>query len=359
MNPIVIGITGTAKNTGKTTATGALSEYFAHHQTPVGITSIGYDGERVDNVTGLPKPRLHLKPGTLVALAEKCLAASSARINVLARSDIFTPLGRVIYGQVTSEGLVVVAGPNKSRELRQVIHRLAEIGAGLILVDGALNRIAPMVETTGIVLATGAAKETNVEKLVWQTKSIEKIFCLPQVSLKHSLEKTIILSQDLSTILAEGSPSMLSEASLRDLLAECSPGAGAVLVLPGIVSLNCLAELLPWMSEKLSSVIFRDPVKLMVTGDVVAVTNFIDQVEAKGGQVGYLWPLKLIAVTVNPFYPRYRYEYADYLAEYVDARHLYSAMAQALSVPVYDIFVHGVEELAQKIRHLSSDACTF
>jgi len=97
----------------------------------------------------------------------------------------------------------------------------------------------------------------------------------------------------------------------------------------------------------------------MIIGDVVAVANFIYQVEAKGGQVGYLFPLKLIAVTVNPFYPHYRYEYADYQAEYIDAKHLYRAMAQGLKVPVYDIFVHGVEELAQKIRHLGSGACLF
>ncbi|MEW6663221.1 MAG: hypothetical protein ACOY9Y_15395 [Bacillota bacterium] len=277
----------------------------------------------------------------------------------MARSDISTPLGRVIYGQVISEGLVVVAGPNKSRELRQVLQRLADLGASLILVDGALNRIAPMVETTVIILATGAAKETNIEKLVLETNSINKIFSLPRMNLKHSLENTIILNEDLSAVLAEGPPSLLDKGTLRDLLASCPHGAGAVLVLPGIISLNCMEELLPYVNIKLSSIIFRDPVKVMVTDDVVLVANFIDQVEAKGGQVGYLCPLKLIAVTVNPFYPRYRYEHADYQPAYVDADHLRQVMAQALSVPVYDIFVQGVEGLAQQLNQICSGACPF
>ncbi|MBA7549071.1 hypothetical protein ES705_41544 [subsurface metagenome] len=57
----VLGILGTAKNTGKTTTTSTLLKIANNRNLSVGITSIGYDGEDVDNITGLPKPRIFTK----------------------------------------------------------------------------------------------------------------------------------------------------------------------------------------------------------------------------------------------------------------------------------------------------------
>ena len=59
----VLGILGTSKNTGKTTTTSALLEIANNKNLSVGITSIGYDGEDIDNITGLPKPRIFAKRG--------------------------------------------------------------------------------------------------------------------------------------------------------------------------------------------------------------------------------------------------------------------------------------------------------
>jgi hypothetical protein len=291
-------------------------------------------------------------------VAEKCLAVSSARINVLARSDIHTPLGRLIYGQVINEGLVVVAGPNKSQDLRRVLQGLADFGAKLTFVDGALNRIAPMVETNGIILATGAAKETNIDKLVLETKSIDKIFNLPQISLNYTFENTIVLREDPSVVLAKGPPSLLDIENLQ-IIATCPQLERITVVIPGITSFHCLHYLLKFFDQCIPTIVFRDPVKLMLTGDLPAAVSFIELVQTMGGTVGYIFPLQLIAVTINPFYPKFRYEFGDYQAEYIDAKRLYIAMAQALSVPVYDIFVHGVEEIAEKIRHLWLGASAF
>ena len=59
----IVGIAGTAKNTGKTTALNALLRAAHEHGTLVGVTSIGYDGESIDTVTGLPKPSIFLEAG--------------------------------------------------------------------------------------------------------------------------------------------------------------------------------------------------------------------------------------------------------------------------------------------------------
>ena len=52
INNKAIGILGTAKNTGKTTTFNFLLEWSNLKSIRVGLTSIGYDGEDIDNITG-------------------------------------------------------------------------------------------------------------------------------------------------------------------------------------------------------------------------------------------------------------------------------------------------------------------
>jgi len=58
---LIVGIAGTAKNTGKTTTTSAILDELYNMEIPIGLTSIGYDGEEIDNITRLPKPRLFVR----------------------------------------------------------------------------------------------------------------------------------------------------------------------------------------------------------------------------------------------------------------------------------------------------------
>ena len=63
----ILGIAGTAKNTGKTTTTNAILACLRKRGIAVFLTSIGYDGENLDNVTGLPKPKIPVEPGDIIA----------------------------------------------------------------------------------------------------------------------------------------------------------------------------------------------------------------------------------------------------------------------------------------------------
>lgn len=100
---MIIGVAGTAKNTGKTTALCSLIEAaYAHGRLP-GVTGIGYDGEERDNVTLLPKPRITVFPGMIVTTSEQCLDASTARLRILRRSGYHTALGEVVV-TVVEEG---------------------------------------------------------------------------------------------------------------------------------------------------------------------------------------------------------------------------------------------------------------
>lgn len=345
MKQLTVGIAGTSKNTGKTTTTRVLLEYFQGREVGVGITSIGYDGESVDNITGLPKPRIFLQKGDFAAVTEKCLEVSSARMKIMDRMDIHTPLGRVVCGKVMKEGLMVIAGPNQSGHLRMIRQWMGNQEAGLVIVDGALNRIAPMVETDGFILATGAAHTVDIDRLALETHSIGVICNHPEImEIPYPLSshgKTLIWSRE-GDILTE-LPAFLFEpedlAGVSRLLDSAS-----LFYCPGVISGPCLGYMGELPFREGMKFIFDDPVKLLLS-DVITAHRFVERILAKGGRVGYLRSLPLLAVTVNPFYPSCRYGTHQYQADYIDREALLSRVKAAVDVPVIDVVSGRPEQL--------------
>jgi uncharacterized NAD-dependent epimerase/dehydratase family protein len=71
-------VVGTGKNVGKTVTMRAMYEAAYGAGLCVGLASVGRDGEAVDAGDAQPKPRLFLRPGTVVATAREILPASPA-----------------------------------------------------------------------------------------------------------------------------------------------------------------------------------------------------------------------------------------------------------------------------------------
>lgn len=353
MRPLTIGVAGTAKNSGKTTTTRALLEHFQGMGLPLGVTSIGYDGERVDNITGLPKPRVYLATGTLVAVSEGCLKTGSAGVKVIERTDISTPLGKIVCGQVSRDGLMVLAGPNQSRHLGVIREWMIRQGAGLVIVDGALNRIAPMVETDGFILCTGAAYTTDIERLAKETQCLETLCSLPEnreipAAALNGAGRTVIWGSD--GVIADLPSSLLDCGELKPLHGVLARAGG--LYCPGLVSSGCLELLGEMPFPRGMTFVFEDPVKLILSGSVGASLCFYKKVAQRGGRVGYRKRLPLAAVTVNPFYPCYRYKTDDYCPAYVDRDLLVSKVSGFVNVPVFDVVRDGPEGLAAAIGSL-------
>ncbi|TYP59879.1 hypothetical protein [Thermosediminibacter litoriperuensis] len=348
----IIGVAGTAKNTGKTTTISALLEGFSYlNNNVVGLTSIGYDGEEIDNVTGLLKPRLFLKRGSVVATAAACLRAGSAELEILETTDIMTPLGRISIAAVKSDGLAVVAGPNKSRELRRVLDRMTEkAGCDIILVDGALNRIAPMIETEGIILATGAARNPDVIELAEETGQICSIFKLPEAGkiYKQILGgfKTISVVNRDGTVEAIRYPALIHEDIIGALKAVLTEKACAIFI-PAAVSQPVLNRLVDIFKNRLKglTILLSDPIKLIIGGYPGDVMNTTKRIESFGGRIEVLKEVPVVAVTINPFYPRYRFETGVYEPGYVDEKFLREEIKKAVSLPVVNVLKDGPAEL--------------
>lgn len=347
-----LGIAGTAKNTGKTTVTAALIQELRTRGTGFYLTSIGYDGEDLDNVTGLPKPRLRVEPGDVVATAEKCLAASTAGLDKIESTDIETPLGRIYIARVTKGGLVVTAGPNKSAEVRELAAMLSRLGPGVTIFDGALNRIAPLAETDGFILATGASRTVNIPRLAQETGAIWKLSALASVPramemADRRLSRVTMLNADLDIIKEWPTASLLAEKDLEPILSEPMAKYGYLYV-PGIVSEKVLQALAGRLACQPRQFIlaFADPMKLMISGSPLGYYELIEAVERTGAVIGVVKRVPLLAVTINPFYPEYRVESKAYKPAFVDFTRMQVAVRGSVQVPVYNVVKQGVQGLA-------------
>ena len=161
----VMALVGAAKNAGKTTALNWLTRRLHAEGRVVGVFSIGYDGEANDFWLGIEKPPVEVTPGTIVAGAERLIEKATARMTVLERSAITSPLGAVVIARAETEGHVALAGLRYRADWSWVRDRLLEAGANHVLIDGAYHRraLADPTLADGVVLATGAVLAKTVE----------------------------------------------------------------------------------------------------------------------------------------------------------------------------------------------------
>lgn len=336
---LTIGVVGTAKNTGKTTTLVALLSAAAERGLRPAVTSIGFDGESQDHITGLPKPRVDVTAGTLVATAERVLPEGTADLEPLCRTGVESPLGEVLIGRATAAGRVVLAGPATGTGLRRVLQALAPLEPDLCLVDGAFGRMAPMVETDGLILATGAARSQDLATLVAETRALVWFFrrpVLPPSSLP-TVRAGNLLTPAAGTALAGG------------LAAAAAEGRRVRLDLTGAIVQSALAALLAALPDLPAGLEVQapDPIRMALVGQPVESCALWRRLRRRG-PVGVARKLPLLAVTVNPFYPEPALR--GYKAAFIDARGLHAALAGVLPVPVIDPVREGKEALFAKIR---------
>lgn len=165
-----VAIAGMEKNTGKTEGLNFLVRKL-HNRVNVGITSVGLDGETVDQITLTSKPEIYLYPGTVFATAEKFYKEKKFLSEVLWISDYKTNLGRLVIARALEVGNCIIAGPNISTRLKKVLKKFKDFGVELSLVDGSLSRISsssPFI-TDAMILSTGASLSLDISLLIKKT----------------------------------------------------------------------------------------------------------------------------------------------------------------------------------------------
>lgn len=193
----VIGIVGLAKNTGKTTTLNWLIKKNLNET--IGLTSVGLDGEKMDQIHFLPKPRIRVYTQMIVATAQSCLDESMIDYDVIDKTNLFTSIGEILVVRIKSEGFLVIAGPTTNDELSGVLKTMKAY-ATKIFVDGAFNRMtfSNLDEIDGVILATGAAVSPSMEETVEQTRRIVNLFNLKRTTyqVKNHEAKIVFSTHD-------------------------------------------------------------------------------------------------------------------------------------------------------------------
>ncbi|KUO50051.1 MAG: hypothetical protein APF76_06195 [Desulfitibacter sp. BRH_c19] len=182
-----ISFIGMAKNVGKTTAFNYLLKECFQNDYPIGIASLGRDGEKKDLIFACDKPRIWIERGTIAAVAMETIIQNNFPLEILEDTGYSSSLGQIYITKAKGSGYVEIATTPSSRKMRHIIKLMKAYGARLIIVDGALDRVsssAPEV-TDCTILATGASLHPSMEQVIRRTTARVQQLTLP--TIKHNM----------------------------------------------------------------------------------------------------------------------------------------------------------------------------
>ncbi len=328
-----IAVVGLAKNSGKTVALNAIIKRAQAVGMRIGVASSGRDGEKLDAVTRLPKPRIEVQRGALVATAEKLAMSASASLEPLIKTKHVTVLGRLIIYRVNSPGAIEVASGNKASVVKSVTELMRHLGAELIVIDGAAGRrfsSAPSL-ADATILSTGAVVAPTLEGVVSRTAQVVEILTSPQWSDPHRqrFDPESLTNQDVVIISSGAMGNHVEELKVKSVLVSAAeiirqlPGPGSTIILGGALPGNLMRDLAANRKARGSTVVVGDATRILATHRDLSL------LKSRGGRIRVFHKIHLQAITTCPVAPDGRM---------FDAETLLDAVAKAIKhIPVVDV----------------------
>lgn len=158
-----IFVVGIGRDVGKSTVLRAIYEAACHSGMRVGLASIGRDGDATFRKEARPKPRFWLRSQTLFVTARGSLPRTPA-VEIVKLSRLQSPAGALLYARAQSDAFYELVGAPTASGVREIVDELAAF-AELVIVDGAVDRVAAVAGTGGaIVAACGAAAANTIQE---------------------------------------------------------------------------------------------------------------------------------------------------------------------------------------------------
>ena len=321
-----LSIVGMEKNTGKTECLNYIIRRLRNSGKKVAITSIGIDGESVDQVTNTHKPEIEIFGGTTFITSEAHYNTRKITSEILNISKQSTPLGRLVTAKAVSVGKLIFSGPSNTMWLKEVIGEMQGIGIDLTIIDGALSRKSlgsPSV-TECMILTTGAAVSHDTNELIRKTKFVYNLINLEEFESPINSE---LLDKEHGIFAVDGQNQVHDLGINSTLLLEQNKDKlfeyGSTIFASGIVSDKVLNLLRMQKNIQNTTLIVKDFTKIFVTPE--SLYSYL----SKGGKIKVLLRTKLIAVCVNPTSP------SGYV---LNSEKISAELSAALNIPVYDIF---------------------
>lgn len=319
-----LSIVGLEKNTGKTECLKYVLENLPLDKKRVAVTSIGIDGETVDQVTQTSKPEICLREGMYFGTSETHYRQRKLISELIDVSDVNTSLGRVVTAKVLTEGKILLSGPSTGLTLIRWMKEMRKHDIGLVIVDGALSRLssASPAVSESMILSTGAAYSANLQTLVQKTAFVVDLINI-EVTSEANIQMLTPIEKGVWSIDKEGvlhdlkTVTSLSKEIRFDGIESCQTLYVAGALVDGFVEKVRLNKQLKGVE-----LVVRDFTKIFASQPVLR--QFI----RSGGKLRVLQRSKLIAVTVNPTAPN------GYV---LDSQLLCRTLSDAIQLPVYDL----------------------
>ncbi len=323
-NSACIAITGIEKNAGKTTV---LNYLLQNSRDKVeAITSIGYDGEEIDQVTATDKPRIYVGRGTLVATARNLVRHCDFSREILQMTDFHTPMGEVVILRALSDGYARIAGPSIISQMNALVKILQAFSANRIIIDGAAARksSAAIAAADSCILAAGASYSPDIETLTQQTLHIARLLSLPEAT-------------DLPSDLCDSSDNachLVYEDGRIEIAGDSFDEQTVALIgneITRIKSVNFKGAVPSPVFDRIAArrsaatgltLVAEDGTRMMVS------PKRLHELTAAGIKLQVRRQVNLAAITVNPWSP------AGFS---LDSQKLCAAIAAKTDIPVFDI----------------------
>lgn len=271
-------VVGTGKNVGKTVAMRAIAAAAVARGLCLGMTSIGRDGEAVDAADAVAKPRLFLRPGTIVATARNLLPAHPSS-ELIDSTPWTTASGPVMLARVRSAAYYELAGPATAAGVRACVNRLRALGCDQIVVDGALDRVAALAGgTDAVIVSAGASAARTMEEAVDDVRALVARLSVARV------DKTQPFVEIAGALTAADASRLVSCGEDRQI-------------------------------------VVRDPTQIAISGK--ALLGVLERLDVRCER-----PLHPVAATVASIGPH----------RYFEPREFLQAVADATSLPTFDVY---------------------
>ena len=319
-----LSIVGLEKNTGKTESLKYILDRLPVQNKRIAVTSIGIDGETVDQVTRTQKPEIVLREGMYFGTSEMHYRQRRLVSELIDVSDENTSLGRVVTARALTTGKILLSGPSSASSLKRWMSEMRRQDIDLVIIDGALSRMssASPAVSQSLILATGAAYSANLTTLVSKTAQVVDLVNL-ELTSEDNIKRLLPLERGVWFIDGDGNLhslealSSLSKDIRFDGMDDCK-----TLYVAGALVDGFLEKVRKNKSLKQVELVVRDFTKIFVTPQQFRL--FIKS----GGRIRVMQKSKLIAVTVNPTSP------SGYV---LDSEALCNRLSEAIQLPVYDL----------------------
>ena len=319
-----LSIVGLEKNTGKTECLKYVLDRLPVQQKRMAVTSIGIDGETVDQVTRTQKPEIVLREGMFFGTSEMHYRQRRLVSELIDVSDENTSLGRVVTAKALTTGKILLSGPSSATSLKRWMTEMRRLHIDLVIIDGALSRMssASPAVSQSMILATGAAYSANLSTLVSKTAHVVDLVNL-ELTDEDNIHRLLPIERGVWFIDGDGELHSLEAMSSlsKDIRFEGMDDCKTLYVAGALVD-GFLEKVRKNKSLKQVELVVRDFTKIFVSPQQFRL--FLKS----GGRIRVMQKSKLIAVTVNPTSP------SGYV---LDSDTLCNRLSEAIQLPVYDL----------------------